>query len=48
MILNTLLRRAICRRPGIAALFFGVRLPLFLGLVALSVNLSVVAVARIN
>jgi Flp pilus assembly protein TadG len=46
MIINTLLPRALRRRRGAAALFFGVMLPMFVGLVALSVDLSVVAVAR--
>src|SRR3981189_2924612 len=44
--MRTFLQTASRHRRGIAALFFGVMLPVFLGFTALSVDLSLLAVAR--
>src|SRR5262245_52943044 len=44
--MNTVLRKFARNRRGISTVFFGVTLPVFIGIVALSVDLSVVAVAR--
>ncbi len=44
--INNLVRRACRHRRGMSALFIGLTLPVIFGIVALSVDLSVVAVAR--